>query len=295
MSHNAAMIIKSALSVKREDIARAKSWILQRPMGRTNDLAYSWLFEQGLSLPEYVTDEPSAVETLKEVARIFSLRLAFYQAIWELVAAAELFPDGQETWKPELEERTAGHRGGVHFDISCVFPGRIHRPLCTSTISTDVDIFLKGINFAAINPGIAEAIQQSLTCFQRGLYMPAIAMLAAAVEAVWFECGLRLAASIADPKLQQRVSDTYLSLSKKVTEIHKALEETRGKQRLKAAGRTIADVTHAELWTTALRERRNALHWTKAGSFIADHSEAGTFLLAAPQHIGTLEATKAVC
>ena len=45
----------------------------------------------------------------------------------------------------------------------------------------------------------------------------------------------------------------------------------------------------------ALRERRNALHWGKAKSYIADHAETGTLLMPATQHLKTLEAIRASC
>ena len=87
--------IMSALAVTREDIARAKVWLLQHACGQTRDLVEQWLSHQKLKVPKEVhTDLPTSKETLAEVARVFSVRLAFYQAIWELVNASELIPAG---------------------------------------------------------------------------------------------------------------------------------------------------------------------------------------------------------
>jgi hypothetical protein len=287
-------VVESHLSVKREDIARAKSWIIKTPGGATNEMVGAWLSEQSLREPEFVeTDQSDCEEKLIAAARVYSVRLAFYQAIWELIATGELFPEGDvPSWTPSLELRTPGHRGGAHFDIRCVYPVRVHRPPCAAEFSADTDIFLKGVGSQTIHPGIMEAIQQSLVCFRRGLYMPSIAMLAAAAEATWIECGRQVATSIGDSKLERAIADSFSSLTKKVREVHKSLEQPRGKQLLKTAKRTAADIDNAELWTTTLRERRNALHWTKTSSFIAEHSEAATFLMGAPQHIGTLEAIR---
>ena len=41
--------------------------------------------------------------------------------------------------------------------------------------------------------------------------------------------------------------------------------------------------------------RRNAQHWGKTKSFIADHAETGTLLMGAPQHLKTLETIRASC
>jgi len=152
-----------------------------------------------------------------------------------------------------------------------------------------------GVDSKTLHGGIREAIEQALLCFRRGLYMPATAMLAAAAEATWTECGAAVAKKLANAKLDATVSDPYASISKKVAEIRKALEAADGKELLKAAGRGGADVVNAEVWTTALRDRRNALHWGKAKSFVADHSETASLLMGAPLHVGTLEAIRAAC
>jgi hypothetical protein len=78
-------------------------------------------------------------------------------------------------------------------------------------------------------------------------------------------------------------------------EIRKALEQPAGRLLLNTAGVTIARVNDAELWTTTLRDRRNALHWGKAKNFVADHSETGILLMAAPMHLGTLETIRMAC
>ncbi len=153
----------------------------------------------------------------------------------------------------------------------------------------DPDIFLEGIECKALHAGIKVAIDQSLGCFRRGLYMPATAMLAAATEAAWTECGDAVATSLVDAKLQKTLADEF-GIGKKVSEIRKCLEGGHAKPILKKAGQTISKVADAEIWTTALRDRRNALHWGKAKSFVAEHSDTANLLLAAPLHLGTLEA-----
>ena len=111
----------------------------------------------------------------------------------------------------------------------------------------------------------------------------------------WTECGVAVAKKLGDANLDAVVSDSFSSISKIVTETRKALEQPAGKILVKDAGQHISKVTEAEVWTNALRDRRNALHWGKAKSFVADHSETGTLLMAAPLHLGTLKAIGAAC
>jgi hypothetical protein len=95
-------------------------------------------------------------------------------------------------------------------------------------------------------------------------------------------------------KLATAVDNQFGGVGGKIVEIRKVLEQN-GKQLLKDAGQGIAQVDEAQVWTTVLRDRRNALHWGKAKSFIADHTNTANLLMAAPIHLGTLEVIRAAC
>ncbi len=294
---DASVKLVSYITVTRVDIARAKEFILASKESGTDALAEKWLHDGVGPIPKDVEIQSAgANDTLTLLGRGYSLRLAFYQAVWELVAACELFPGGTATWEPQLTWRNTHGGGGLQLDaVKCIFPEIIRRPPLSDPPPTDPDIFLQGANCVSLHLGIREAIGQSLACFQRGLYLPAIVMLAAGAEATWIECGAALAGKLADAKLRTVVDDSFVSLSRKVTEVKRALESPSGKNLLKVAGISVARVTDAEVWTTTLRERRNAVHWGKAQSFIAQHSDASSLLLAAPLHMGTLEAVRRVC
>jgi hypothetical protein len=290
--------IREAIAVTREDIARAKGWLMKTQGGDTLRLASKWLAEQQLTEPRSIdTDADDCQDVLDRTARAFSVRLAFFQAVAELVATGEIISAYYPArWHASVDGNSRHYRGGMDLGgLGCSFPATIERSPFASNENSDPDIFLEGINCKALHPGIHEAIRQSLDCFRRGLYMPATAMLAAAAEATWTECGAAVAKRLANPKLTAAVNDPLASIGKRVTEIRKALEPQDGKTLLRDAGQTSSKVADAEVWTTALRDRRNALHWTKAKSFVADHSETGTLLLAAPMHIGTLEAIRLAC
>jgi hypothetical protein len=105
--------------------------------------------------------------------------------------------------------------------------------------------------------------------------MPATVMLAAAAEATWTECAAAVSKKVSAPSLTKLVSEET-GFGKLVSEVRKALEPKVAKSLLDSANRRFHDVIDAEVWTTCLRERRNALHWGKAKSFLADHAETGT-------------------
>ena len=294
----AAKHVLDAIEVTREDIARAKSWILSSDGSNTQGMVDDWLRQQGIAdVREVDTDAEDCKDRLTSVARAYSLRLAYYQAAWELVSAGMLVScTSTGHWEPPLGYKTSRGGGGIPVkEIGCPYPERIYRLPSALATPTDVDVFLDGVDAKAIHSGILEAIGQSLTCFRRGLYMPATVMLAAAAEATWMECGAAVARNLSDQRLSGIVADSFASIAKVVTEVRKAIESKAAKPLLQKAGLTIHQVADVELWTTALRDRRNALHWGKAKSFVADHSETGTLLMGAPRHIYTLEAIRIAC
>ena len=295
----AARELRKAIDVTREDIARAKEWLVQGEGGNTSHLIEKWLSLQNVvetSGAKVDLNAGDSAEQISNYARAFSLRLAFHQAQWELIAAGELYPrDSFDNWSAALGYCDRGNSGGLTIeDINCPFPKAVMRPYLATEPPTDPDIFLKGLDCNSLDDGILEAIEQVLLCFRRGLYMPATVMLAAAAEAAWTECGAAVAKQLSNTKLEAHMKDPYVSISKKVAEIQKTFQTSKGKSLLKKAGRSYSDLANAEIWTTNLRERRNALHWDKAKSFIADHSETASLMMGAPLHIRTLEAIRAV-
>lgn len=291
--------IVAAIQVTPEDVARAKDYILASQDRETDVLAVRWLSDQvGKLSTTIIVDAASAPDECDRYARAYSLRLAFYQAVWDLVNAGVLLPAGSSGWSPRLDARHAHGGEGVPLEsIRCPFPTQITRPPLTraDVPQTDLDLFLRGAPSIKLPPGIVEGIRQALVCFQRGLYLPALVMLAAATEATWLECATALSAKLKDRKLQDATTNPYAGFGLLVALMRKALERPDGKLVLKAAGVTLARLTDAAVWTTVLRERRNAVHWGKAASFIAQHSDAGTLIMAAPQHLDTLERIRGAC
>jgi hypothetical protein len=297
--NDATRLLEESVKVTREDIARAKAWLVQGKGGTTRQLVEKWLTLQQEMVPSNASVDLNADDSAEQIAkfaRAFSLRLAFHQAQWELIAAGDLFPcDSFDNWQASLGYRDQRHSAGLDIKgIGCPFPKAVVHPPLATKFPTDPDIFLNGLESADLHDGILEAIEQALLCFRRGLYMPATVMMAAAAEAIWTECGITVAKKLSSVKLDATVMDPFASISRKIAEIQKTLRAPDGKVLLKKAGRSPADLDSAEIWTTNLRERRNALHPGKAKSFVADHSETASLMMGAPLHIGTLEAIRTV-
>jgi hypothetical protein len=299
MNQDAATdFVLSRISVTRELIARAKMWLVQNRSGKTDELVQAWLEEQNLTEIKEINGRSSDVEDkLTELGKSFTARLSFLQAIAELIGEGKLLPAGPwQIWAPGTTYSNHGHGG--HFalkGLGCSHPIKIEPSPFVEQFPIDVDIFLEGVDCNSLHSGIHEAIEQSLACFRRGLYMPATAMLAAAAEATWSECATGVASNQSNKNLTAMVTDPHVGFGKIVSETVKALEHASAKPLLQKAGRSVSQLRDAVIWTTTLRDRRNALHWGKAKSFIADHSDTGCLLMAAPMHLKMLEAIRLAC
>ena len=173
----AIRLLSETVKATREDIARAKAWLVQTKGGTTQQLVEEWLTPQQAVVPvnakvDLYADD--SAEQIAKCARAFSLRLSFYQAQWELIAAGELFPrDTFDNCQASLGYHHQGYSGGLDIKgIGCPFPRAVMRPLLADIPPTDPDIFLRGVDCTTLHDGILEAIEQALLCFRRGLSCP---------------------------------------------------------------------------------------------------------------------------
>ena len=106
-------------------------FILAASEPKTPTLAEQWVRDAIGSIPtEVELHSATADDTLSILARAFSLRLAFYQAIWELVCACELFPGSIESWRASVTWRTSHAAGGLQLDtVNSLFPGTVQRSM----------------------------------------------------------------------------------------------------------------------------------------------------------------------
>lgn len=297
-SNAAASHVQSRIEVTRELIARAKHWLTTDCSGSTEELVHAWLKEQCLvEIREINLQSPTVEDDLSALAKSYGARLSFYQAIAELIGEGRIIPASlPRRWEPSSTYADRGNRGGLPFrNFGFSYPERIEPSPFRLDTPVDVDIFLAGVNCSGLHSGIHEAIEQSLLCFRRGLYLPSIAMLAAAAEATWSECAKAVAKNQSNIKLAAKVGDPQVGFGQIVAETAKILESGEAKPLLQAARQSRSQLSEAVVWTTVLRDRRNALHWGKAKSFIADHCDTGVLLMAAPMHLGTLEAIRLAC
>src|SRR5436309_963061 len=129
-NNEAGQRVLSNIKVTREDVARAKAWLVKANDTSTQELADEWLTEQRLIVPKEVDLlHPNCEEELISIARAYSMRLAFYQAVAELVANTELIAAGSPTyWEGNLAGKYGGSKGAIPLKgLRCSFPQLIER------------------------------------------------------------------------------------------------------------------------------------------------------------------------
>jgi hypothetical protein len=141
--------LMAEIAVTREDIARAKQYVLKSKHSRTSAIVEDWLSEQKFNVGATVNlDDPNRSGFVSLLARSYSLRMALYMAVWELVTANELLPAGPpERWDASVSYKHSRGAGPIDTPgLSCTFLGGFHRPPPVACMPTDPDIFLEGVD-----------------------------------------------------------------------------------------------------------------------------------------------------
>jgi hypothetical protein len=135
-SDEASKRIVAGVYVTPEDVARAKDYIPAwqdwetKSMLNTEALGDHWLGEQVGTLPrEIIVDAASAPDECDRYARAYSLRLAFFQAVWDLLNAGVLMSVGSVVgWNPRPDARHSHGGQGLSLErISSWYTNQIAR------------------------------------------------------------------------------------------------------------------------------------------------------------------------
>ena len=276
------MAILKAVAVTRQKILIAKAFMLKQFQADTTALLNQFLASVEARTPEKVVIHPSvdADAAVKTVAESFSWRLAFGEAVLQLIHAGVLLDAGNSTigvvphvaWTTVIPG-SGGTSSGWHFDELAVnVPQRVsiapsqrtgeYQPL------SDPDLFMKELMIPDLNPVIESALREAVRCFRHDLYVAALAMLGKASEGAWIELGVALASAIPSApkfdqsKVKEGFEDPFVGIGKKILDALRLYEDPRFPDALrKESGVRIQDLRNAVIWADAVRESRNSIHY----------------------------------
>ncbi len=308
--------ISFRLSVTRQDIALAKSFILNHFTTEANKLLQRFLEHvQAHPLDKFVLHESVPHEPqVKQVASFLSWRLAFAEALWALIGEAIVLParndlieiEAHQAWTTVVRN-SGGYSAGWQFEeYRIAFPQTIRlapslQGKAPSPLS-DTDLYLSELGIPNIPPDVEDALRQAVLCFRHELYLPAVAMLGMASEGSWVELGLSLLkANPADSNLtsdkREKTRDLLKSPHSSILQKMEVVMDLYRKQEIysniaKECGynhRTLATVLN---WSNVIRDSRNALHYGADPALRNTYEKVAALLLGANQNLQILYAIR---
>jgi len=212
----------------------------------------------------------NVAEQVSRVAAAIAARMALGAAAWQLVHGGICFQVGNAEWHDVgWNFTTGGHSGGFNFRGKFVLlcPQFICRAGWQTTPGGlfDSDLYLQRLESAALSPGVTDALRISLECFRHDLYVPCVAMLGAASEAVWIATGTALARHFGQHdkarKLHASLEDRDVSTASKIAKVCNFFELPICDDLRAAAMVNRNRLRSIQQWSDQVRESRNVLHW----------------------------------
>ena len=274
--------VLQAVAVTRQKIVIAKAFIMKELHSDTTSLLNQFLVSVDARTPEKVVLHESVDidATTKSVAESFSWRLAFGEAVIQLIHGSVLLNGDSSTvavvphvpWTTVIPGSGGTSSGWTFDELSLNIPRRIsiapsqktgqYQPL------SDPDLFMRELSIPALSSDIESALREAVRCFRHDLYVAALAMLGKASEGAWIELGNTLALAIPpspkfDPeKVGESFLDPFVGIGKKILDALKLYEDPRLPEWIrKKSGVRIQDLRNAVIWADAVRESRNSIHY----------------------------------
>jgi hypothetical protein len=250
---------------------------------------------------------PGLTDRLDATARVIVLVVAMQEAVSELVHAGVLAFQG--TWSAwDAGTVTAYYQGGTgpSFGVrrlhssypEAVFrpqsKRRIHDPVVAAV--ADADMLLVSVPMPDLHPGVRDALVQAVACFRRDLFLPCLAMLAAAADGMWVEAGRALVPAAARRDRNVEAAEkVILSDDEGLARRAGAVASLFERADLFGHVHTAVGFRHLrepQQWTDVLRDRRNVLHWGVSATTPNTYATVATMLQAAPLHFRSLVAVR---
>ena len=296
----ARQIIIKRVEVTRQRIVFAKGYIARNCKQNTNEMLEAFLDSVVAHRPDTVTihDAFEADIAAKAVADSISWRVAFGEAIWQLIHGGVLFPNSNSESEvvPQIKWNWGGTSSSWRFEEFAVsVPSRVFLAPSQKQIGyqplSDPDLFLHELNIRELSPEIEAALKEAVLCFRHDLYVACLAMLGKATEGAWIELGIALANVISESdKWRSDKVDEMLSpfngVGKKIFEVLKIYEDERLPKSVRARSHVSkADLRNAVVWADAVRESRNSIHYMAEAPMTNAYEKVAALLIGAVPHI----------
>jgi hypothetical protein len=288
--------------VTTQMVTYAKAYMLKHHAPDVTALITSLLKNVDARKPESIVIHQS-VDTsgmISAAANYFSWRLAACEAIWGLISSNCLIPASSDhydesnyfSWTTVIPG-SGGQSSGWHLDqFSLPVPRKVllkpsgiyekDAPL------SDPDLYLHEMSIDGMGKDIEDSLRESVQCFKHELYLGSLALLGRASEGAWIELGLALArtvpesAAVNGQKLRESMEDQFVGIGKKIAEVLKMYErrDIFGEY-YKSSGYKPSDLKSVVVWSDAVRESRNSIHYGAKPAMSNSYEKVAALLIGA--------------
>lgn len=301
-----------AAEVTPQTVTLAKAFIVQNFQTDTSQLMRSFVTAMDAQRPEHVVLHQSVdpEPLIVQAGRYLAHTAAAAEAIWSLIHSDVLMPLTGSMYETQLNvgytsvvARGGGITSGWDFpEVAASVPTRVQ--LVPSQRSgaqplSDGDLYLHELNIPDLHPDVEESLHDAVRCFRRELYLPALAMLARAIEGAWIELGLALGdhppahAGGRAPKFDAFIRDPMVNLSQLIARVRDYYSERDlWRDVWRQSGVNEQVIRSAAIWSDAVRESRNALHYRADSALPNNYESVAVQLLAAGQHLRAIYAAR---
>ncbi len=302
------------IKVTRLHLAQVKAFVLKNFQEETSKLLWAMEKKFEAQMPEKViihSDVPLEPQ-ISAVANALSWRIAFSEAIWQLIGEGVLLRKDERLTSFSLHvpwttvyQRSSGMSSGWQFDeFSTVLPARLRKSVAWEAdeyrFLSDADLFLAEIGVPDLHAEVEISLKEAVRCLRHELFLPCLAMLTRAIEGIWTELGLALItfgmgkAGLSDQRAMRLrevfVSPDY-SLSKRMWEVLQLYKQQNTFSSLKRLSMvTPSMLQNAYVWSDTVREARNAIHYGKAKPTPISYETVATLMLGTGQHFRAMYA-----
>ncbi len=285
------------VSVTNQMVTYAKAYFLKNFQSDTSILLNALLDNVEAIKPDKIIIHSSANtdEMVFSAAKSISWRMAGCEAIWGLIGSNCLIPgsDSHFEERASIEWTTmvpggGGHSGGLSYDeFSVPVPNKVlMRPSGIKPSEqplSDPDLYLHELGIEGLDVDIESSLRESVLCFKHELFLGCLALLGRASEGAWIELGKSLAEIIPNGlKLKESMEDRFVGLAKKINAVLKAYERKDIFNDLyKASGYKPVDLKSCVVWSDAVRESRNSIHYGAEPAMSNSYEKVAALLVGA--------------
>lgn len=310
--------ISTRVEVTRQMVTVAKTHVLDIAQGTSkgHELIQEGLKRLKEEMPDEVVlhDSVDPLESIKSVAASISWRIAFSEAIWELIhsnhlvqTSLELIAEGIHINWTTVVKGGSGHSGGWNFgEYVLPVPRTISRPPSTASepnsYLSNGDLYLAELDIVGIHPEVEASLREAVLCFRHELYTASCAMLGKATEGAWLDLGASLAdwppdsQASAIASIRERLEDPYLGIAKKIEDVIALYERQDIFQDLsEKSGVSLNDLRHVSTWSHTVRQSRNTIHFGVEAPTPNTYEKIAALLLGAVPNLRVIYRLKNAC